>query len=425
LLFVRYGEFSIFDTVFLIHVTPFTIAIFAWIILFYIGGLYENFAFKNTLFFKRRFFTILGLCGVFLIMMLYFVPQFGIAPKINFFIFMGIFAVSEYAWRFSFNTLLKWRSGSTKIKLLLIGDSDATRDITEYTVNNPQLGYVIAMRLKNAIDFTHEQKTDFIDELIKKDISLIIIPALQNDPRILRVLYSAFLSGIEVVRLTDFYEQIFEKIPVAELDEAWLLQNLPRNDVSFQAFGRLLEGILAFALLIVFLPIMILCAIAIALTSRGPILYSQKRVGQYEEIFNLYKFRSMYADARNPDADSKTAIWSTPDDARTTPIGRILRASHLDELPQLWNIVNGTMSIVGPRPERPEFTAELEAKIPYYELRYLKKPGIAGWAQLNYRYGASVEDAYKKLQYDIYYLKNSSFALNLKILVKTMKKFFV
>lgn len=392
------------DGAFMAHAAPFTIALGAWILIFFIGGLYENLAFKNTPELTRRYFSLLALGGVFLILLLYFVPDFGIAPKGNFFIFMAIYAVFGFSWRYLFNVLVRLRYGSVKNRVMFIGDNESVAEIREYLTMNRQLGY----------------------EIVESDPSIIVVAARQYDPATLRNLYAEFLSGVDVVRLTDFYEQIFAKVPVAEIDEAWLLQNVSRTPNSYQIIGYIIESVLAFMLAIALLPLMIVVALGVKLTSRGPVIYKQKRVGQYDMQFNLYKFRSMYADsARNPDAESASPTWSSEKDTRVTPFGKFLRASHIDEFPQLFNILGGSMSFIGPRPERPEFTEKLEKEIPYYELRNLLKPGITGWAQLKYKYGSSVEDAYHKLQYDIYYVKNRSLALDTKIMLKTFKKFFV
>jgi lipopolysaccharide/colanic/teichoic acid biosynthesis glycosyltransferase len=170
---------------------------------------------------------------------------------------------------------------------------------------------------------------------------------------------------------------------------------------------------------------MLVIAIVIKATSHGPVIFKQVRVGEFGREFTLYKFRSMVANAADGSAEAGTgAVWKTANDPRFTRIGRILERTHLDELPQLINILKGDASFVGPRPERPRFVAELKEKIPYYELRHLVRPGIAGWAQLQYKYGASVEDAYQKLQYDLYYLKNRSLLLDASIILKTFKLFF-
>jgi lipopolysaccharide/colanic/teichoic acid biosynthesis glycosyltransferase len=162
---------------------------------------------------------------------------------------------------------------------------------------------------------------------------------------------------------------------------------------------------------------MALVALAVRLSSRGPIFYHQERVGLNGRVFTVHKFRTM-----SEDAEAATGpVWSGKNDARVTPIGGFLRRTRLDELPQLWNVLRGDMSFVGPRPERPTFVAELTVKIPFYGQRHVVKPGLTGWAQIRYTYGATVEDAIEKLQYDLYYIKNLSFALDLVIVLDTIK----
>ncbi|MDO8602158.1 MAG: sugar transferase, partial [bacterium] len=231
--------------------------------------------------------------------------------------------------------------------------------------------------------------------------------------------------GVEVIDLSDLYETIFQRVSLSELEEAWFLEHLPHQNRKENGFRRISEIIVALTGLIITLPISILASLLIKLTSAGPIFYTQKRVGRQRKVFNLYKFRSMYhSKERNPDADDSKPTWTRPNDARITLVGRVLRATHIDELPQLLNIIKGDMSFIGPRPERPEFTAQLETQIPFYELRYILRPGITGWAQINFKYAASVDEAYEKLQYDIYYLKNQSFFKDLFIMMKTIKKIF-
>ena len=164
-------------------------------------------------------------------------------------------------------------------------------------------------------------------------------------------------------------------------------------------------------------PVMGLVALLVRLTSPGPALYHQQRVGQHNRLFTVHKFRSM-----RQDAEAATgAVWATSNDTRVTPVGRFLRKVRLDELPQLWNVLVGEMSFVGPRPERPEFVSQLTEQIPFYGLRHAVKPGVTGWAQVCYTYGASVEDALEKLQYDLFYIKNLSMALDVFVIVKTVQ----
>jgi exopolysaccharide biosynthesis polyprenyl glycosylphosphotransferase len=174
----------------------------------------------------------------------------------------------------------------------------------------------------------------------------------------------------------------------------------------------------AAVLLVLAQPVMIVAGLAIKATSPGPILYNQQRVGMNGKVFTIHKFRSMRADAEA----TTGAVWATPGrDPRVTRVGAFLRRSRIDELPQLWNVLRGDMSLVGPRPERPEFVSQLTEQIPFYGQRHAVRPGLTGWAQVRYAYGASVEDAMEKLQYDLYYIKNRSIALDVYIIVETLK----
>jgi lipopolysaccharide/colanic/teichoic acid biosynthesis glycosyltransferase len=166
---------------------------------------------------------------------------------------------------------------------------------------------------------------------------------------------------------------------------------------------------------------MVIVALAIRLTSPGPALYHQQRVGLHDRPFTLHKFRTMRVDAEA----GTGAVWAKEDDPRVTRVGRFLRRSRLDELPQFWNVLNGDMSLVGPRPERPEFVSDLTRQIPFYGQRHVVRPGLTGWAQVRYSYGASVEDAMQKLQYELYYIKNMSMALDLYVIAETVKTIVV
>jgi exopolysaccharide biosynthesis polyprenyl glycosylphosphotransferase len=180
---------------------------------------------------------------------------------------------------------------------------------------------------------------------------------------------------------------------------------------------RLFDIGLASLFLLVLWPFMVLTALAVILESGRPALYHQLRVGLNGSTFRIYKFRSMYQDAEK----SGKAIWAQKNDNRVTRVGAIIRNTRLDELPQLWNVLKGEMSFIGPRPERPEFVSELSRQIPYYDMRHKVKPGLMGWAQLKYPYGASVEDARNKLQYDLYYTKNQSFLMDMLIMIQTVE----
>jgi sugar transferase (PEP-CTERM system associated) len=227
------------------------------------------------------------------------------------------------------------------------------------------------------------------------------------------------LEGVSFDHLASVYESYTGKIAVENLRPSWLIFSSGfRKSAFLAASKRILDLVAAGIGLILAAPLMALVAVAIRLTSPGGVFYHQPRVGQHGRIFTVHKFRSMRADAEA----GTGPVWAAKHgDPRVTAIGRFLRRSRLDELPQLWNVLKGDMSFVGPRPERPEFVAELTRQIPFYGQRHVIRPGVTGWAQVRYTYGASVEDALQKLQYDLFYIKNLSLALDLFIILDTVK----
>ena len=226
------------------------------------------------------------------------------------------------------------------------------------------------------------------------------------------------LDGVTFDHLASVYEELTGKIAVENLRPSWLIFSAGfKKSRLVNTAKRLIDVIAAGVGLLLALPIMAIVAVAVKLTSAGPAVYRQERVGQYGRVFTVLKFRSM-----RQDAESATgAVWAAKNDNRVTPIGRFLRKSRLDELPQLINVIKGDMSLVGPRPERPEFVRQLTAQIPFYGQRHVLRPGLTGWAQVRYTYGSSVEDAMEKLQYDLFYIKNLSIPYDLFIIFSTIK----
>lgn len=248
---------------------------------------------------------------------------------------------------------------------------------------------------------------------------IIVCAGSQLPEHLVEVLMNARLHGVRVIDLTDFYEENWLKVPVFYVQRSWFALSqgfqLLHNPIGLR-LKRVLDLLMAFTLLLLTSPLVLLAALAVKLESPGPAIYRQTRVGQNGRLFTVYKIRSM----RN-DAEKSGARWATVKDHRVTRIGRFLRLTRIDELPQLCNVIFGDMSFIGPRPERPEFIEELEKAIPFYNLRHLLRPGITGWAQVMYRYGASVEDAVQKLQYELFYIKNYSIWLDFSIALKTVK----
>ncbi|HJU17008.1 MAG TPA: exopolysaccharide biosynthesis polyprenyl glycosylphosphotransferase [Stellaceae bacterium] len=226
------------------------------------------------------------------------------------------------------------------------------------------------------------------------------------------------LNGIRVLDEGSFWERVARCIDLDGATPSWLLSGGGFRYGPLETFvKRLFDLVVAVVLILLTLPLMLVVAMLIRCESRGPILYRQERVGRRGEVFVLFKFRSMYEDAEAGGAP----VWAAKGDARITRVGRFIRYTRVDELPQLWNVLRGEMSVVGPRPERPYFVERLAAAIPLYAERHFVKPGITGWAQVKAPYGASFEDAREKLRYDLYYIKNRTLAFDLRILMATIR----
>ena len=261
---------------------------------------------------------------------------------------------------------------------------------------------------------------DQIPKLGENGILDIVVAAdATRDPRLMNWLIPSLQGGCRVTNEAIFYEKATGQILVDEITPDWFISADLKVHCDRQAsFKWVLDLGTAVVGLLLSAPFWPLIALAIKLCDRGPVFYTQERVGQNGLVFTLYKFRTM-----RTDAEQGHSIWSSPGDPRVTRVGRWLRRTRLDELPQLYNVLIGNMSIIGPRPERPDLVGQLCEKVPYYTERHLIKPGLTGWAQISFRYGSSVEDAKRKLQFDLYYLKHMSFELDMIILLRTAGTF--
>lgn len=226
-------------------------------------------------------------------------------------------------------------------------------------------------------------------------------------------------TGVHVNEISTFLERETGRVDLASVNPSWLIfsDGFSSGRMFASMSKRLFDIAASLILLVLMLPVIVLTAIAVKLESKGPAFYRQRRVGLYGQGFDVIKLRSMRQDAEV----AGQAVWAEKDDPRITRVGRIIRKTRIDELPQCWSVLKGEMSFVGPRPERPQFVEDLESKLPYYAERHMVKPGITGWAQINYPYGASIEDARQKLEYDLYYAKNYSPFLDVLILLQTLR----
>ncbi|MBU6500585.1 MAG: sugar transferase [Patescibacteria group bacterium] len=407
------------------HLYPFTIIFATWLVIFYIAGLYDLRRLRNNLEFIKIFWLTLSVSAGVAVLFFYLIPIFGITPKTNLFLFLMVFAIAEILWRREFNKTMSTKEAPNKVIVINGNDSEnikTTDRLDREWMSN--LGYEIVSSF-DGNDIANNPKK-LSEAVASGKVNLLVISRkLKNNPKLTKLFYDFLNDGVEIKDLPNFYELVARKIPLADLEESWFIENLADHQKFYDQLKGAWEFLAAIILAIILSPLLLLFAIVTKLSSPGPVIYKQQRVGRHGRGFTFYKFRTMHALAADGSAETKGAEWAKQGDSRTTAFGKFLRHTHLDELPQLWNIIKGNLSFVGPRPERPEFVKVLEEKIPYYEIRHLVKPGVTGWAQIHHRADLSEDDVVEKLQYDIYYIKNRSPILDLAIILKTIKTLFV
>ena len=393
-------SFSAESVIIVRQVQFFCILFVGWIIIFFIFDLYSirriNPNPTNIGFLFIAIAVNILLSGI----SFYFYTESGIAPKTNL-ILVGVFAfVLITIWRRLFYLLLSKRYS---FPIAFVGTSTLFEPLKEVLDAHPHLGTVTG-HYKNSSELPSGQINLFIVESIPPN-EIVALEQKRKDA--------------DILTLSQAYEMIAGKIPLLLMNEstATTIATRPKNE--FYILYRLIEILIAVLILIISTPFLIIASIAIAIEDGGPILYRQTRVGKQGAHFFLYKFRSMH-----PDAEKNGVQWAQLGDNRITRTGKILRATHIDEIPQMYNILRGDIALVGPRPERPELVEVLEKEIPYYYLRHVQKPGFTGWAQIKYRYARTVDDSREKFEYDLYYLKNQHPLLDIGIIIKTLQIIF-
>jgi sugar transferase (PEP-CTERM system associated) len=357
---------------------------------------------------------------------LYFVaPQLMIGNGI-FVSALFVFMIAILGWRLAFNQI----TGSLKLeeRLLFVGTGETARKVARQILDQHEFAYRVIGFIDNDRSRVGQRivnpaiigTPDDIDRLVAEHhVDRIVVGLSDRRGQLpLEELLRAKLAGVRVEDATTTYERVTGKILIEDLRPSGLIfSDGFRVSRLARVMKRSIDLLLAAALAAVTVPAMLLTALAVLLEDGRPVLYRQERVGENGRTFVLSKFRSMRKDAEK----SGTPQWATSDDDRVTHVGRVIRTTRLDELPQLWNVIRGDMSFVGPRPERPFFVDELSRAIPFYQQRHAVKPGLTGWAQVKYRYGASVEEATEKLRYDLYYIKHLSVIFDLTIVFDTVK----
>ncbi|HEX6820872.1 MAG TPA: TIGR03013 family XrtA/PEP-CTERM system glycosyltransferase [Candidatus Sulfotelmatobacter sp.] len=379
--------------------------------------LYDSSKIEQKLDQAFRLLFVLGLVALVLGGVIYEFPDF--LPGNNSAIFgVVILAVSLFCWRSAYGWLVCQPFFRERVYVLGTGDR-AQRLVSG--LRRPGLGIEVVGWTGNIEgELTLDSVGDHLAGLAKERGVHRVIVAMPNRRGTIPVqqLLNLRLAGVKVEEATSWLEKLTGRIEVEQLYPSWFIF---AEGFRFSTVNRILRRIVnfiaAFCGLVLALPVLPFVALAVKISSKGSVFYRQERVGRGSETFYCYKFRTMRQDA---EADTG-ATWATDDDPRITKVGKYLRLLRLDEIPQLWCVLKGDMHFVGPRPERPEFVKWLSREIPYYNLRHVVRPGITGWAQVQYKYGNTLEDAREKLQYDLFYIKNASIGLDLLIMFHTVK----
>ena len=375
-----------------------------------------------------RLTKAIGFASIALAVLYYVLPSLLVGRGI-FFISLLFVVILMVSWRYVYNWILKKKIFTEKI--LLLGSGELSKKILNEVNGHRDSGYQVA----GVVSANHNRPPEFPEDIplfnmYKLDFALCDFPESNHIKKIVvamddkrgklpvQELLRCKMRGMAILEGESFYEKISGKILAENTKPSWFIYGEGFRKSRLIRFAkRTSDLILATLGLALSLPLTLVIAVGIKLESKGPIIYKQERSGENGRIFELCKFRSMI-----DDAEAKCGpIWAEDDDCRVTRVGKVLRKLRLDEIPQMWNVLKGDMSFIGPRPERPEFVKELEKAVPYYPERHTVKPGISGWAQVSYGYGASVEDALEKLKYDLFYIKNMSILMDFRIILKTIK----
>lgn len=406
------------------HINLFFFLFLTWIVINFINGLYDLNKLKNKE--TARHFIEAGLISLVLSFVLsYIIPHKGIEPKtiliLNILFGYGL----SWSWRLIYNEYIGLQRLNTNV--MFIGFNKDAEELINILQNNLETGYKVACTIdpENKIKASDYPFFDVYHNLqairpavTNHKIDLVVIaPHLNKQEETLREVYELLFWGTKIYDMPSFYEIITGRITPSVFSESWFLENLKNSYhpvyEKLKAIADVLLGIGIGLITAILLPFI---AVGIKLSSPGPIFYKQKRIGQGGKIFFLYKFRSMYALTDDGGAETEGAQFAVKNDKRITKVGKFLRKTRLDEIPQFINLLKRDITLIGPRPERPEIVSQLESQMPFYSLRHMVKPGLTGWAVINQHYTDTLEKSLQKIQYDLYYIKNQGFLLDLSIL---------
>jgi sugar transferase (PEP-CTERM system associated) len=431
---VRLGYSEVIDKQF--ETSAFFTAVIFVIAILFASHLMDTYDFsRNTK--KREIFinTLLGAAtAFFLLSITYYIDPTIVLGHGILLISIAIFALLQYGWHVVFYLVGRHNPRFCR-RVLVLGTGPLASQVGEFCSSHNRNFVLAGYALCNCngtienekqgenIVVSHDLIVGNADDLMAATLQAqadVIVVALSERRGVfpLRDVLRCKLNGIEVMDAPSFYELVHGKLMLEHITPSWIIFSTGfRRPIYFSLCKRYIDIVLSLTGLFLTLPLFPIIALAIKFDSPGPVFFKQVRVGNKEKMFNLYKFRTMRQDAE----EKSGAIWAAKNDPRVTKLGNLFRKSRIDEIPQLYNVLKGDMSFVGPRPERPEFVEKLKQVIPYYSKRHFIKPGLTGWAQVRYPYGSSVEDAIEKLRYDLFYIKNLSPFLDTLIFFETIK----
>lgn len=411
------------------HLPLLIMLVITWAVSNYINGLYDL-ARLNQADRVRRLFQA-GIMSFFLSVVAFY--SFGntvVTPK-TILVFSIIIGYSLFGlWRIVFSRVLSLSRLQTKV--ILVGYDEEAKNLTEIISASPGKGYAVVA----IFDPSHTLKSSQVPAGISIHTNLatlraaignykaqlvVTAPSLTSNHEVRSELYELLFWPVQISDFSSLYELVTGRVPASSYSDSWFITNLVNHDSAlYESVRRLIDFAAGIILGFVYLTLFPIIGLAIRLDSKGPIIFKQVRVGWRSKHFFLYKFRTMYALAADGSAEKGAAQFAETNDERITRVGKFLRQTRLDELPQAWNLFKGEITLIGPRPERPEFVAKLEKALPYYHLRLLVKPGMTGWAAINQHYAGTLDEAIKKLQYDLFYIKNRSLLLDTAIVLRTI-----
>ncbi len=392
---------------------------------FYLFDLYDFVVMHDRRELLLRLVQALGLAWTALALAFYLFPQAMLGRGISL-IALPLALGLMVGWRMSIHWLLGHPDFGEKI--LIVGSGSLAVDIARETLNRPDAGYRIAGFIGNDPELLGKSLinprviglTSELDQVVKREnIDRIVVAMGERRGQLPtnELLQMSLAGTVNIEEGASFYERVTGRVSLSMIRPSWLIFSGRGRQARISGIVRMIvHRMVALIGGLLSLPIAVVTAVLIKLESSGPVLYKQERVGKNGRTFRVMKFRSM-----RTDAEKAGPVWASQDDDRATRVGRFIRKVRIDEIPQFWNIIRGDMDFVGPRPERPHFVSQLAQEIPYYEQRHLIAPGLTGWAQIKYPYGASIEDARQKLEYDLFYIKNQSLMLDGIILFETIK----